>query len=250
MKNKAYQFNKYYCLSIIFILTSFSLFPSLFILQSSPKYWKDLVEWTRTISLCIVISLSIAGFIPLIIGSILGYFKIPYKLSLLISLLWDIMEMVPLILVGIITSFLGGKCCIFITIIISIFLIPRYARIVEQKVKTINYNAYIEIAKMNGLNNYDIFYLHIWPELKFTFYLNCASCCSSIVIIITTMGFLKLASTKNWGFLLQTPVLQTINFSQMIRLEFLLPFILIMNTVLCFNSLASYLQTKKDIQEI
>lgn len=229
---------KYLAGVFLFIMFLMAVKPKYFIVEGSPAswdIWNRIVFGTSVTMHCILIGVVIAGFIPIITGIMVGYYNNRKILRNIVSWFWDILEMFPIILIAITADYLFYKNYYKIIAVISLFLIPRFSRVIESKAKGIQQKEFVQIAKMNNLSDLQIIRKHVFPLLKNTIMYNLSGCIGSIILLLTAIGFIDLAllpGAKSWGFVLRSNVPDSI--SGFFNLGFLLPLAYIIFAIFSF----------------
>jgi peptide/nickel transport system permease protein len=202
-----------------------------------------LIYGTRAALLVGTVSIAIALFFGMILGTTSGFFG--GMVDNLIMRILDILLAFPYLLLAIAVVSAIGPGILNTTIAVGIWAIPGFARIIRASVITIKKADYIQAARAIGASNTRIILSHILPNFISPVIVYSTLYMANAILIEAALSFLGLGvqpPTPSWGlmvssgrdFLLSAPHIAT------------LPGIAIMITVLGFNLLGDGLRDSLD----
>jgi peptide/nickel transport system permease protein len=202
-----------------------------------------LIYGTRAALLVGTVSIAIALFFGMILGTTSGFFG--GMVDNLIMRILDILLAFPYLLLAIAVVSAIGPGILNTTIAVGIWAIPGFARIIRASVITIKKADYIQAARAIGASNTRIILSHILPNFISPVIVYSTLYMANAILIEAALSFLGLGvqpPTPSWGlmvssgrdFLLSAPHIAT------------LPGIAIMVTVLGFNLLGDGLRDSLD----
>lgn len=202
-----------------------------------------LIYGTRVALFVGIVSIAIALFFGIILGTISGYFE-GFADNLIMRAI-DILLAFPYLLLAIAVVSAIGPGILNTTIAVGIWATPGFARIVRASVITIKQADYIQAANALGASNARIIFLEIMPNFISPIIVYSTLYMANAILVEAALSFLGLGvqpPTPSWGlmvssgrdFLLSAPHIATI------------PGIAIMITVLGFNLLGDGLRDSLD----
>jgi peptide/nickel transport system permease protein len=202
-----------------------------------------LIYGTRVALLVGIVSITIALFFGIILGTISGYFS--GITDNLIMRAIDILLAFPYLLLAIAVVSAIGPGILNTTIAVGIWATPGFARIIRASVITIKEADYIQAAKAVGASHFRIIFNHVIPNFISPMIVYATLYMANAILVEAALSFLGLGvqpPTPSWGlmvssgrdFLLTAPHIST------------LPGIAIMITVLGFNLLGDGLRDSLD----
>ena len=151
-------------------------------------------------SLIITICASIIGvFLGIISGMSRGL-----KSSILNHIL-DATLAIPSLLLAIILVAISGQTLTNVMIAVGIALVPQFVRATHTAVHHELSREYVVAARLDGANNFQMFYNVILPNILNALVVQFTLAISIAIIDIATLGFLRIgapASTSEWGTML------------------------------------------------
>lgn len=202
-----------------------------------------LIYGTRVALFVGIVSITIALFFGITLGTISGYFE-GFADNLIMRAI-DILLAFPYLLLAIAVVSAIGPGILNTTIAVGIWATPGFARIVRASVITIKQADYIQAANALGASNARIIFLEIMPNFISPIIVYSTLYMANAILVEAALSFLGLGvqpPTPSWGlmvssgrdFLLSAPHIATI------------PGIAIMITVLGFNLLGDGLRDSLD----
>jgi peptide/nickel transport system permease protein len=202
-----------------------------------------LIYGTRAALLVGIVSITIALFFGIILGTISGYFS--GIVENLIMRAIDILLAFPYLLLAIAVVSAIGPGILNTTIAVGIWATPGFARIIRASVITIKESDYIQAAKALGASHFRIIFNHVIPNFISPMIVYATLYMANAILVEAALSFLGLGvqpPTPSWGlmvssgrdYLLTAPHIST------------LPGIAIMITVLGFNLLGDGLRDSLD----
>jgi len=202
-----------------------------------------LIYGTRAALLVGTVSIAIALFFGIILGTTSGYFS--GVVDNLIMRTIDILLAFPYLLLAIAVVSAIGPGVLNTTIAVGIWATPGFARIVRASVITIREADYVLAAKAVGASDFRIIFNHVLPNFISPVIVYATLYMANAILVEAALSFLGLGvqpPTPSWGlmvssgrdFLLTAPHIST------------LPGIAIMITVLGFNLLGDGLRDSLD----
>ena len=202
-----------------------------------------LIYGTRVALFVGIVSIAIALFFGIILGTISGYFE-GFADNLIMRAI-DILLAFPYLLLAIAVVSAIGPGILNTTIAVGIWATPGFARIVRASVITIKQADYVQAANALGASNARIIFLEIMPNFISPIIVYSTLYMANAILVEAALSFLGLGvqpPTPSWGlmvssgrdFLLSAPHIATI------------PGIAIMITVLGFNLLGDGLRDSLD----
>jgi len=207
--------------------------------------FRRVIHGTRislTIGFVVVFFTSITGTI---LGLIAGYFG--KALDTIIMRLMDVLLAFPSILLAIAIVAVRGPGVINTILAVAIVGVPGYARVVRSMVLSLRQRDYVDAARMIGVSNARIMFLHILPNSLTPIIVQMTLGVGGAILFAAALGFLGLGvqpPAPEWGAMISDgiPFLR-----QSPHLVFF-PGIAIMLTVLGFNLLGDGLRDALDPQ--
>lgn len=195
-----------------------------------------------TIGFVVVFFTSITGTI---LGLVAGYFGKTF--DTIIMRLMDILLAFPSILLAIAIVAVRGPGVINTILAVAIVGVPGYARVVRSMVLSLRERDYVDAARMIGVSNTRIMFLHILPNSLSPIIVQVTLGVGGAILFAAALGFLGLGvqpPAPEWGAMISDgiPFLR-----QSPHLVFF-PGIAIMLTVLGFNLLGDGLRDALDPQ--
>lgn len=207
--------------------------------------FRRVIHGTRislTIGFVVVFFTSITGTV---LGLIAGYFGKMF--DTIIMRLMDILLAFPSILLAIAIVAVRGPGVINTILAVAIVGVPGYARVVRSMVLSLRERDYVDAARMIGVSNTRIMFLHILPNALSPIIIQMTLGVGGAILFAAALGFLGLGvqpPAPEWGAMISDglPFLR-----QSPHLVFF-PGIAIMLTVLGFNLLGDGLRDALDPQ--
>ena len=207
--------------------------------------FRRIVHGTRislTIGFVVVIFTSITGTV---LGLIAGYFG--KGLDTVIMRVMDIVLAFPSILLAIAIVAVRGPGVFNTILAVAVVGVPGYARVVRSMVLSLRERDYVDAARMIGVSNTRIMFLHILPNSLSPIIVQMTLGVGGAILFAAALGFLGLAvqpPAPEWGAMISDgiPFLR-----QAPHLVFF-PGMAIMFTVLGFNLLGDGLRDALDPQ--
>ncbi len=194
------------------------------------------------------ISVGIALFLGIFLGSIAGYYRgfVDELIMWFINVIWSI----PSLLLVIAISFALGKGFWQVFIAIGLTMWVDIARVVRGQVMSLREKEFVEAGKALGFSNFRIIFKHILPNVTGTVAVIAASNFASAILIESGLSFLGLGvqpPMPSWGTMIKE------NYGYII-LDYgylaIIPGLAIMLMVLAFMLIGNALRDALDIRLI
>jgi len=162
------------------------------------------VIWGARISLSVgFITVFIASFVGLLLGSISGFFR--GWIDIVFMRIIDVMYAFPgILLVVALAAFLGPSIKNLI-IVMSVTSWAGYARLIRGVTMELREREYIVAAKAIGLSDFKIIFKYIWPNAMAPLLVQVTYGISAAILTESSLSFLGLGAppgTPSWGQLL------------------------------------------------
>jgi len=229
---------------------------SMLIKPPSAAYWMGTDELGRDvfsrilygtrISLVVgVIAVAMAMAFGAVLGLIAGYWRGAAD-HVIMSVTDAVWAFPTLILALAITAVLGPSLT-NVTIAIGLVFTPGFARLVRSMVLSVREREYIQSAKSIGLNDWEIIYRYVWPNITPTMIVQASLNAAQAIIAEASMSFLGLGiqpPAASWGSMLKAgyPYLEMASWLS------IFPGLAILVTVLGLNFLGDGLRDAMDIK--
>lgn len=191
------------------------------------------------------ISLSV-GFIAIMfgmtIGVIAGLFAAYYpKVDSVVMRIMDIMFSFPGILLAMLIVAMMGTSLVNVTLAISIWSIPMFARLVRGEALKIKQNDYIKAIKSLGASDFRIIFVHILPNCLAPIVVYATMRMATAILSIASLSYLGIGAQpplSEWGTMVAAGREFIYDAPHMI----IVPGVAIIITMLCFNILGDVLR--------
>ncbi len=189
------------------------------------------------------ISLSVGALVGSVLGAISGFFGT--WVDTVIMRFTDILMSIPKIVLAIAIASTLGPGLVNCMIAVAISSIPNFARVVRASTMTVKDQEFIEAAQAIGVNNFQIIFKHIFPNILAPIIVQATLGVGTSIILAASLSFLGLGvepPTPEWGAMLSAA-------RTFIRDEWymvLSPGLAIMLTVLSLNLLGDGLRDALD----
>jgi len=206
---------------------------------------RRIVHGTRVSLLIGFVVVFASGAIGILLGLTAGYFG--KTADSIIMRLMDILLAFPAILLAIAIVAVRGPSLENTMIAVGIVSIPGYARVVRSIVLSVRERDYIDAARMIGVSNLRIMFLHILPNSLSPIIVQMTLGVGSAILFAAALGFLGLGvqpPTPEWGAMIS----DAIPFLRQSPYLVFFPGMAIMLTVLGFNLLGDGLRDALDPQ--
>ncbi|WP_461207674.1 ABC transporter permease [Clostridium sp. DL1XJH146] len=191
------------------------------------------------------ISLSV-GFIAILFGMTIGVaaglFAAYYpKIDSVVMRIMDIMFSFPGILLAMLIVAMMGTSLVNVTLAISIWSIPMFARIVRGEALKIKQNDYIKAIKSLGASDLRIIFIHILPNCLASIVVYATMRMATAILSIASLSYLGIGAQpplSEWGTMVAAGREFIYDSPHMI----IVPGVAIIITMLCFNILGDVLR--------
>lgn len=191
------------------------------------------------------ISLSV-GFIAIMfgmtVGVVAGLFAAYYKkLDGIVMRIMDIMFSFPGILLAMLIVSMLGTSLVNVTLAISIWSIPMFARLVRGEALKIKQNDYIKAIKSLGASDLRIIFIHILPNCIAPIVVYATMRMATAILSIASLSYLGIGAQpplSEWGTMVAAGREFIYDSPHMI----IVPGVAIIITMLCFNILGDVLR--------
>jgi peptide/nickel transport system permease protein len=192
-----------------------------------------------------VIAVAMAMALGSLLGLIAGYWRGAAD-RVIMSVTDSVWAFPTLILALAITAALGPSLT-NVTIAIGLVFTPGFARLVRSMVLSVREREYIQSARSIGLNDWEIIYRYVWPNITPTMIVQASLNAAQAIIAEASMSFLGLGiqpPAASWGSMLKAgyPYLEMASWLS------IFPGLAILITVLGLNFLGDGLRDAMDIK--
>jgi peptide/nickel transport system permease protein len=211
-------------------------------LLGTDKVGRDILSrliWGSRTSLSLALSvLVIGGVIGTVLGLISGYSA--GKLDAVIQRVSEGILSIPTILVALVFIFLLGQGFLSIIIVLSPFVIARFARMIRGEALALRTRPFVELARVAGASQTRIIIRHLLPNLVATIIVIATLEIGQLVLVEASLSFLGVGvppPTPGWGLMISEgrEYLTTKYWMS------IFPGIAILATVMSFNLLGDWL---------
>lgn len=186
-----------------------------------------------------------SGSVGTLLGMIAGYFG--KTADTIIMRLMDVLLAFPGILLAIAIVAVRGPSLTNTIIAVAVVGVPGYARVVRSVVLSLRERAYVDAARMIGVNNTRIMFIHILPNSLSPIIVQMTLGVGGAILFAAALGFLGLGvqpPIPEWGAMIS----DSIPFLRQSPHMVFFPGMAIMITVLGFNLLGDGLRDALDPQ--
>lgn len=192
-----------------------------------------------------VIAVAIAMSLGSVLGLIAGYWRGTAD-HVIMGIMDSVWAFPTLILALAITAALGPSLT-NVTIAIGMVFTPGFARLVRGMVLTVREREYIQSARSIGLNDWEIIWRYVWPNITPTIIVQASLNAAQAIIAEASMSFLGLGiqpPAASWGSMLKAGY----PYLEMAEWLSVFPGLAILVTVLGLNFLGDGLRDAMDIK--
>ncbi len=155
----------------------------------------------------------LANIISVVIGSILGVITGYYKnwWSEALARILDLIQVFPSFILAMTAVVISGQNIQNLIIVIGIFNVPIYARLVRSKVYAVRESKFIEAAICTGNSDRRILFFHILPSSLQPAYIQFSVVLGWVILLVSSLSFVGVGvrpPTAEWGAMISTGVPQ------------------------------------------
>jgi peptide/nickel transport system permease protein len=213
-----------------------------FHLLGTDNFGRDI--WTRIIyGGRISLSVGFAAIaLGMTVGVMAGLFSAYYpKVDAVVMRIMDVMFSFPGILLAMLIVAMLGTSLVNVTLAISIWSIPTFARIVRGEALSVKQNDYIKAIKSIGAGDLRIIFIHIFPNCIAPIVVYSTMRMATAILSIASLSYLGIGAQpplSEWGTMVAAGRDYMFDAPHMI----VVPGVAIIITMLCFNILGDVLR--------